>query len=65
MERKVYPVPVKSESGTGTAESSTEDTSKTGQASKLFILADLNNNPPETDADANTSPHLTAPELTR
>lgn len=67
MERKVYPLPlpVKSESGTGTAESSTEDISRTGQASKLFILADLNNNPPETDADANTSPHVLAPELIR
>lgn len=63
MEREVYPVPVKSESGT--TESSTEDISKTGQASKLFILADLNNNPPETDADANTSPLVSAPELSR
>lgn len=51
-------MPIKSE--LGTVDNSVEGVPKTFQSSKVFVLADLNVNPPETDADT-----VSAPELTR
>ncbi|KDP30989.1 hypothetical protein JCGZ_11365 [Jatropha curcas] len=46
-----------------TADGSMEETCKTLQPPKVVVLADLNVNPPETDAT--DSVHLSVPELTR
>ncbi|OAY47888.1 probable UDP-N-acetylglucosamine--peptide N-acetylglucosaminyltransferase SPINDLY [Manihot esculenta] len=63
LQLQASPVPVKTELHTLDDSMEETSTSKTPLPSKVVVLADLNANPPETDAT--DSCHLSAPDLTR
>lgn len=63
LQLQASPVPVKTELHTLDDSMEETSTSKTPLPSKVVVLADLNANPPETDAA--DSCHLSAPDLTR